>query len=471
MKRAIVVLSLVLGCVSLYAQGWERAYGNGGAMARCVQQTFDGGYVATGRIYSATLGDRVWLVKTDATGDTVWTRRYDDAQYGFCVRQTFDGGYIVVGNTPLNTAEHDMDFWICRTDSVGEPLWTRTYGGAQWDLGYWVEQTSDSCYIVVGETQSFLAPEPPAFRSLWLLKLDESGDTLWSRVYWGPRGIKDGVGYCVREVDGGYVVVGAMSDVDLRVCIMKTDYSGDTLWMRLYGVGQMDEGHSVKQTADGGYIVAGQKTIGFEDSYVWLLRMDSLGDTLWTRIWGEEGSDDDKGYSVDVTSDGGYIVTGEYQKDLCLIKTDAVGTTEWIREFSTYKRDVGFCVESTPDGGYIVAGIKEHTPSMTSSDGYLWLLKTDSLGYVGVAEQPALTQSSDWEVLNPVGSRIVLRYGERPEGFCAHVFDATGRKVDQLESAAPSGTLLWGDGQSPGVYFIRVPGTSSSLTRKVVLVR
>jgi len=89
----------------------------------------------------------------------------------------------------------------------------------------------------------------------------------------------------------------------------------------------------------------------------------------------------------------------------------------------------------------------------------------------GVAEQPALKQSSDWEVLNPVGSRIVLRYGERPEGFCAHVFDATGRKVDELESAAPSGTIMWGDGQSPGVYFIRVSGTSSSLTRKVALVR
>ena len=153
-------------------------------------------------------------------------------------------------------------------------------------------------------------------------------------------------------------------------------------WERTYGGSDDDEGYSVAQTSDGGYIVAGRtRSFGAGEYDVYLVKTDGLGDTIWTRTYG--GGGEDLGYSVALTSDGGYIVagyTGSFGAggDVYLVKTDAVGDTILTRTYGGSSDDWGYSVAQTSDGGYIVAG---RTASFGAGGSDIYLIKTDSLGY------------------------------------------------------------------------------------------
>jgi hypothetical protein len=285
---------------------WSRIYGwAGGAYGSSVQQTSDGGYIITGASCARdTMGD-VYLIKTNASGDTLWSKLYggNNIDEGFSVRQTTDGGYIVAGRT--------YSFWIypqiylIKTNATGDTLWTRAYKGANSEYGRSVQQTSDGGYIIAGGD------------GVILMKTNGSGDSLWTKNYGGM------VGYSVQQTtDGGYIVAGWR---DPFVYLVKTDSTGDTLWTRTYGG---KEGFSVQMTSDGGYIVAGCVWSGNNGYDVYLLKTNASGDSLWSRTFG--GAQEDWAYSVRQTSDGGYIIAGytlsfgnSYQ--VYLIKTDANG--------------------------------------------------------------------------------------------------------------------------------------------------
>jgi hypothetical protein len=187
-------------------------------------------------------------------GDTLWTRAYggSGSQYGRSIQQTSDGGYIIAGRTKYG--EDSYDVFLLKTDFSGDALWTRTYGGSDWDEAYSVQQTSDGGYIVAGLTESFGA----GLSDVYLLKIDSSGDTLWTRTYGGSD---YEVGYSVQQTsDGGYIIAGltesfgaGLSDVYL----VRTDSSGDTLWTCAYGGSERDRAYSVQQTRDGAYVMAG----------------------------------------------------------------------------------------------------------------------------------------------------------------------------------------------------------------------
>ncbi|MQY70795.1 hypothetical protein GH141_02525 [bacterium] len=156
-----------------------------------------------------------------------------------------------------------------------------------------------------------------------------------------------------------------------------------------------------------------------------------------------------------------------------MIKTDSLGDTIWTCTYGGELADGGYCVQPLSNGGYIVAGGFDgsgHTPT----HGNLWLLKTDSLGNVGITEPPVpvtpVTQP-DWQITSSVGPHIVLRYQDCPQGFHVDIYNAAGQKVDELHSSQTSGTVSWGEGFLPGVYFI-VPETQGAVrAQKVVLIR
>jgi hypothetical protein len=183
--------------------------------------------------------------------------------------------------------------------------WTRTYGGTSADYGRSVQQTTDGGYIIAGGTWSYSAGKA----DVYLIKTNASGDTMWTRTYGGTDG--DWSNSVQQTSDGGYIVVGQTEsyDEDGDVYLIKTNASGDTLWTRAYGGTDLDEVYSVQQTTDGGYIVAGETGFyGEEDGDVYLIKTNSLGDKTWTKTYG--GTDDDWGNSVQQTTDGGYIVAG-----------------------------------------------------------------------------------------------------------------------------------------------------------------
>jgi hypothetical protein len=399
-KLLMFVLLVFLYCPAFAQEAlWSRTYGGSSDedFGWSVQQTTDGGYIVTGYTYSFGAGEGdVYLIKTDSLGDTLWTRTCggSDREWGRSVQQTTDGGYIVVGST-RSFGAGEGDVYLIKTDSNGDTLWTRTYGGSDGgDGGGSVQQTTDEGYIVAGVTSSFGAGES----DVYLIKTDSLGDTLWTRTYGGSG--EDCGRFVLQTKDGGYMVAGytySFGAGNRDVYLIKTDPTGDTLWTRTYGGSGWDEGTSVQQTTDGGYVVAG-RTDSFGVGYwaVYLIKTDSNGDTLWTRTYG--GSSGDVSNSVQQTTDGGYIVAGETnsfgagEDDVYLIKTDSLGDTLWTRTYGGSSWEQGSSVQQTTDGGYVVAG---WTHSFGAGGGDFMLTKLDSLGNTCMGEFVSSTVMSE----------------------------------------------------------------------------
>jgi hypothetical protein len=176
-----------------------------------------------------------------------------------------------------------------------DSLWSRTFGGTEFERCNSVQQTSDGGYILGGWTCSFGNSHP----KFWLVKTNEDGDSLWSRTY------DSGYSYCYaveRTTDNGYILAGHK---DYQGWLVKTDENGDSLWCRsLRG-----SARGVHQTSDGGYILAGYCSLpGHEDTDLWLAKTDANGTQLWDTTFGFENYDEIN--SVQVTTDGGYILAG-----------------------------------------------------------------------------------------------------------------------------------------------------------------
>jgi hypothetical protein len=378
----LATVSCLLATVSQAQISFEKTYGGtSDDRGRSVQQTVpDGGYIITGWTWSFGAGDRdVYLIKTDSLGDTLWTRTYggtsDDR--GSSVRQTIpDGGYIIVGETHSFDIRFG-DLYLIKTDPSGNTLWTKTYGGINPDAGRSIQQTvPDGGYIIAGWTASFGAGNT----DVYLIKTDSLGDTLWTRTYGDTAW---DVGVSVQQTtDGGYIITGSTMSFGADLIdfyVIKTDSLGDTLWTRIYGGIASDEGHSVQETQDGGYIITGTTgSFGPGVPNVYLLKMDFWGDTLWTRTHG--GLYLDYGYSVQQTvPDGGYIIAGDKwslvadSADVCLIKTDSLGDTLWTKTYGSFAVDVGRYVQQTQDGGYIIVG---YTRSFGAGEFDVYLIKT-----------------------------------------------------------------------------------------------
>jgi nicotinamide riboside kinase len=404
MKRVILVISSALalgfwsevfaesfGCPKPYSshnpmsvKSFAKTYGGAyNDEATSVQQTSDGGYIVAGGTYSFGAGSRdIFLIKTDAIGNIIWAKTYggtgwDDA---YSVQQTSDGGYIVAGRTDSFGAG-SRDIFLIKTDANGNIIWAKTYGGTNYDEAYSVQQTSDGGYIVAGYTWSFGAGS----RDLFLIKTDASGNIIWAKIFGGTGG---GEAYSVQQTsDGGYIVAGytfsfgaGYSDIFL----IKTDASGNVQWAKTYGGTSYDGAYSVQQTSDGGYIVAGTTWSFGAGSYdIFLIRTDANGNIIWAKTYG--GTNDDYALSIQQTSDGGYIVAcwtwsfGAGYSDALLVKTDANGNLQWAKTYGGTYWDGAFPVQQTPDGGYIVAG---HTTFVGAGDD-IFLIKTDANGNIG----------------------------------------------------------------------------------------
>ena len=236
-----------------------------------------------------------------------------------------------------------------------DTLWTKVFVGERGVLGRSVQQTLDGGYILAGSKDSIYNND----RDVWLIKTYENGDTIWTKTFGGSAWDE---GYSVQQTtDGGYIVCGTTGSFGAGrtdVWLIKTDENGDTIWAKTYGGSDTEYGLSVQQTADSGYIITGWTWPfdGWEDGL--LIKTDENGDTLWTRTFSESPAAD-AGYSVQQVADKGYIVCGittSYSGglDVLLIKFDKNGNKLWSKTFGGSGVDKGYSVRQTTDGGYIV---------------------------------------------------------------------------------------------------------------------
>jgi len=381
-QKLLLLLLLALSFNNSFGQVlFQKTYGGVSAdYGSCVRQTTDGGYIVAGTTTSFGAGNiDYYLLKTDSAGDTLWTKTYGGADVDYCnsVRQTSDGGYILIGYTS-SFGLGNIDLFLVKTNATGDTLWTKTYCGINEDAGYSVEQTFDGGYIVSGYTTSFGS----GVYDFYLLKTDGAGNIAWTKTY---GGINNDQAYSVIQTsDSGYVMAGYTYSfgVGVNIYVVRTNSIGDTLWSRTFGGTGISIAYSVQQTNDHGFIVAGITNVsgaGNYDSY--LIRTDANGDTLWTKTYG--GTDDDRSYAVQVTGDGGFILAGTTKSfgtgnaDVYLIRTDSNGTLVWSKAFGGAGIDESSSVSQTNDGGFIIAG---STSSFGVDSVDIYLIKTGSPG-------------------------------------------------------------------------------------------
>jgi hypothetical protein len=245
------------------------------------------------------------------------------------------------------------------------------------EVGSSVQQTNDGGYIITGYTTSI----GNGSADVYLIKTDGNGDSLWTKTFGGTGNDK---GYSVQQTsDGGYIIAGetySFGNGSDDVYLIKTDGNGDSLWTKTFGGTGEDGGYSVQQTTDGGYIITGGTTsFGNGGNDVYLIKTDGNGIEQWYKTFG--GTAVASAASVQQTTDGGYIIIGAIITSgvptAYLIKTDANGVEQWTKTFRF--ASIGESVQQTTDGGYIITGA-----TASSENGYndVYLIKTDGSGNI-----------------------------------------------------------------------------------------
>jgi uncharacterized delta-60 repeat protein len=375
---------------------WARTYGGASAeAANSVQQTWDGGYVVAGETVSFGAGGKdFWVLKLDASGNVQWQKTYGGVNWDYAksIQQAADGGFVVAGSTQSFGAG-SYDFWILKLDASGNVSWQKTYGGADYDYAYSIQQTADGGFVVAGATNSFGAG------GAWVLKLDASGGVEWQKVYEGG-----GVNSIQRTTDGGFVMAGVSLSY---VWILKLDALGTVQWQRTCGiVFDSDRAYSVQQTMDGGFIVAGEtESFGAGLTDFWILKLDASGSVIWQKTYG--GADYDNAYPIRQTTDGGFIVAGDTQSfgagnnDFWVLKLDVSGNVQWQKTYGGTSGETANSIWQTTDGGFIVAG---DTLSFGTGGVDVWVLKMDANGNM----DPSCTFLADTSVTGVNSSAIPL---------------------------------------------------------------
>lgn len=301
---------------------------------------------------------------------------------GRWMEQMPDSGFILTGMT--NTYSNGQaDVWLVRTDAYGNTLWNKSFGGTQYDFGNMVKPTTDGGFIIAGFTGSYGAGGNDG----WLIKTNASGITTWSKTL-GDGGLQE-LEAVVQTTDGGYAAVGINYTTGTQyydIYLVRLDSNGDSLWTKNIGGQSYEIGNSIQQTADGGFIIGGQTySYGNEDGDFYMVKTDANGVVQWEKTYANNGLQE--AHYVQIASAGGYVLVGDADNlatglgdtDIWLIRTDTNGDTLWTKTYGGTKKDGGKTIENTSDGGFVMAGI---TRSFNLINPNYYLVKTDASGNI-----------------------------------------------------------------------------------------
>jgi len=336
-------------------------------------QTSDGGYAIAGYTSSFGAGNYdVYVVKLDATGNLQWTKTIGgpENEEGCSLIQTSDGGYAIAGET-YSFVAGDWDVYLVKLDAHGNLQWTKTIGGKEEDVGFSLIQTSDGGYAIAGKTESFGA----GGADVYVVKLDANGNLQWTKTIGGPKG--DGGSSLIQTADGGYAIAGYTTSFGAGLSdayLVKLDANGNLQWTKTIGGKDFEDGYSLIQTSDGGYVIAGYtRSFGAGGADVYVVKLDANGNLQWTKTIG--GETYDSGSSLIQTSDGGYAIAGETYsfgaggKDVYVVKLDRNGDACCAVSQTSRVGSGGRLGSATPSIGS--GGVLTSPTSRTSSGGTL----------------------------------------------------------------------------------------------------
>jgi hypothetical protein len=365
MKKIFAFFILTLFAVgSCFAQiNFQRVYaGDNYDFGQAVKQTYDTCYIITGT--TSSFGDQssnVYLLKIDSLGECLWSKSIggNHIDWGMDIVQTYDSGYAIAGYTN-SFGNGGYDVYLVKTDKDGNTLWTQTYGGTDWDFGYSIQQMPDSGFVIAGETYSYGNGNNDGF----LLRTDKTGDSLWMNTYGGIG--DDIIHKVIPTYNDRLVMIGSSTSYSLDgsedVYFVRVDAMGNTLLDTVYGGVGEQYAKSVVELGDQHYTFLGTSTtlgVGLHD--IWLVKIDSLGNVFWQQTYGDVG--EDYGYDLVMNPFNGGMYLAAATNSYGLGKLDGqhyvttwdgfyfTGDTDGTIEDDDFK-DIEFCF----DKGAIMVG-------------------------------------------------------------------------------------------------------------------
>ena len=370
LKLSLITVMVFAGLTSGFTQPdllWSRTYNQFSPEAepfkpgkgKFICETPDGGFIVTGYGYTEKTRKH-FLAKTDSAGEVLWHNTFREFTHHWdcSVEPTTEGGYIVGGG--------GTDAWLMKFNALGEIEWDEEFGGYGYQFGCYAQETADGGYIIVGGNSPTALDEYPkrAITKLWLIKTDSSGNTIWEKKYGGDA---EACGFAVRQTkDNGYIAGGTSNS---EFYLLKTDSLGNVEWEGEFkGSNETSRVQGVQQTLDGGFAFAGWSSgrspsdppDSENKSDIHLFKTDPLGKVQWHRIFNRKF---DTCESIQQTRDGGFIIAGntcdswqDQDHDIWIIKTDSKGAITWERTIGGDYRDRVLCIQQTADGGYVLTG-------------------------------------------------------------------------------------------------------------------
>jgi len=308
-------------------------------------------------------------------------------EYGKAIVEMGDGGFAIAGHT--NSHGHGgYDIYVVKIDKYGNIEWTRTIGTSANEYGHSMIRDSRGNLVVSGFRVSSQNAE-----DIYVVKLSANGDVVWVRSLGGNNG--EWGDLLAETHDGNYIVGGATHSWNAQmddIYLIKVDTAGMPLWAKIIGGMHADDGHSIRRTSDGGFVIG-----GFTSSYgqtpgsstdLYIVKIDSVGNIEWGRTIGGPASE--YGYSAIQTRDGGYVIAGKtfsYGQgggfsDMYIAKLRSDGSLAWTRTIGGPYNDLAHSVMETSDGFYVVVGETQSFSSHPGMDGDAYIVKLDTAGNI-----------------------------------------------------------------------------------------
>ncbi|MBP6658006.1 MAG: T9SS type A sorting domain-containing protein [Bacteroidia bacterium] len=438
---------------------FERTYDTlGFYYANCIKQLPEGGYIFCGSNYSISNAQDAAIAKIDSSGNVVWAKVFggQNTDGAISIELCNDSTYFVFGIRD-NISPQQSDIWVLKLDQNGDTLYTKSILlGAGANVVRGSVATNDGGYALIGNTDT----RGYGMNDFSLIKLNTIGDTSWIKTFGSTQ---SELGWAIQQTnDSGYILVGETSGFNASVVdiyIVKTDINGDTLWTWVSGIPNADFAKSVKQTGDGGFIVAGMcyDTVGGNYETL-LLKFDSEGDLIWEKRL--HNLNENTANSLMVLPDGGFVIGGTIESNsnfynMYLVRTDSLGDTLWTKDFGgTSNYELGYSIALTADGGYIIAGSSDM--NMTNA---AYIVKVDSAGNLSTGIRKVNSQSDFIVFPNPATSllNIVNNSGKFQKDLEYFVYNIQGVEVlkGKLEENFSQSVLDLASCSS-GIYFIQI---------------
>jgi Secretion system C-terminal sorting domain len=287
--------------------------------------------------------------------------------YGYAFVQTLDGGYALIGKS--SGFSINSDTYLIKTNQHGDTVWTKNLGVDATDEGWDILEQSSGDLVILSQQGGT--------RSIKLTKTDATGNIQWSKDHF--ENTFNNYNAIEESPDNGFVLLGRKNSLgDWITYVLAVDQNGDSLWAKTYDL--LDKVHySIKRTTDG-YILSGT-TVEYGLNDMLFTKIDFQGNYVWSNTFGGDGYE--TAYSVDNTSDGGFIFAGittetsSADNDVLLVKTTNQGSVEWSHTYGGIEDDIGYSVKQTQDKGFLVVG---ESDSFGSFAGKMYLIKIDSSG-------------------------------------------------------------------------------------------